>query len=1577
MSGSGESLPDAAAPAAQMGQSARTAVRELRGASPRRRGAGGQPAAASGPRSWQVAFDSPHLAALSALTDEADVRVNAKSLSVCVERVHHVLHALLRGAGYQGETTMPDGAVGGDGQQGSESDRQYINLLISQERLLLGELQAQQVAIARLQHDEGRAQRLLQDYREEHEAHRHVADQHEEALHDRDCQIEALKQEIAALIPRARDAERSLEAASTRVPLRTPLSRLSRHVSFRNARGSDGAPHAPTGAVTLAFTDIQGSTKLWEMCPGAMRQSLHTHNTLMRSCIQHYLGYEVKTVGDAFMITFCESKYAVACALSMQLELAAQEWPEDLKAQPDCVGGEPAAEGEVPALPSNLRPGKSKQEDPLRLASGEVDPRQLKEVPSAWNGLRVRIGLNQGRPICEIDPCTGRMDYFGPVVNKSARVEAQALGGMVAATREVADAVLPHLETLGCPVITPHDTVILKGIAEPVEILRILPRQLSGRNVFYDQVLEERRKQERERRRQQQRENKRRRRRELAEIERSLRNGPADRASSTSTDVSSSSSGGGSSDGAEAGAALSREPSEIPQQAPPSGNVTFVLSRIAHLEEIKQQLITASRRASVDQEDGAAAGSAQAPSGWESLMDTYTSVMRRTAEDVEAPYFRVDGDRALLACEDPVTAVSFCLLAQERLQEATWPQLLDSLPMTRQRQWRGTVVQKGARVQMGIHSSTSATPITDPFSKFATYLGGDVAIAGDLAAYARGGQMILSEEVYDGIVGKLGELHAPVVNLMGTFEGKFNVFQCYPRSLVGRLFLLMGFDDSDGTRENEEYKSFKQQLVAEEAKRVMVHGPSNGPVVRAFGRDITLITTVQGAILAKLTADRTCHRRRKVDSDLQAKVELLETHRMAAEDTRLAEDMYLLPPVTLTLQEVGIVVDYVAKGGRRRLRSLRPAPSVDLGRALSRQSSVRSSSRRSSCGSEGDLSGKAEESRGSPAIKKRRAVGARSERRAQRGSEWRSEEVRAEREAERKREDESREALETLRMLRGRLTETLSSLLSTHKYVRHFCGLMRSFLEQERLYDENDLVLDWVTHHYRVQEDILGQRAKKAKKGQSGHDFRTMTMFAMGAKEEQTMEMLRDPTKMARSVLGHLATFIEWAKGMVRRRQTTERQQMREMLQLKTKASVAQGKAAARKVETPGGGGGTGWQSMLRSAGGGERRQTVGEAGLNKARMMGALAVAAKRRLTAIPGAEAAEDPPRRSTSKSPSTTPLQPQLGSGRMGRKSLVGSRLLSAARRSVGSEREVQRQASAEESPGYDAVDGTLGPRLSSIAPLSTPLTRGNAGGSSGRQPFSRGEAPRRLSPTQLRAVEVDSGVESSAAAGSGRALSVLRRASNGQSDIAPWAKDAAQPAPDASSPDPFVVPRRDSGGGGRSDPDTTDPSPTAAPPLLSPLGANASCSDSSPASPSARWRTIATVLRAVGQAQRVTAPGPATALAAAAVEQVCNQVRRQTLRSGGPPPPKQGKKSKKRLPKPAACEAVEEVVAALCGDEVPQAEALDSPRLPSQEPTYLSHEALLNAGLDSDGAKTDPDAAQSDSSTPSAATLFAGV
>ncbi|MBM3266675.1 MAG: AAA family ATPase [Candidatus Sericytochromatia bacterium] len=202
-------------------------------------------------------------------------------------------------------------------------------------------------------------------------------------------------------------------------------------------------PPPPTGVVTLVFTDVQGSTVLWERQPTAMHAALGIHNRLLRDLLAEHGGYEVKTEGDAFMVAFAAPDAAVAWCLAAQEALLAAEWPADLLSQPDA----------------------GEERDPAGMA--------------LRRGLRVRMGVHAGEPFCVPDPLTGRMDYFGPMVNRAARVGGAAHGGQVV----VSGGVWAALGDAAPPRAAARDLGEhrLKGLDTPERLVQLLPEGLAGR----------------------------------------------------------------------------------------------------------------------------------------------------------------------------------------------------------------------------------------------------------------------------------------------------------------------------------------------------------------------------------------------------------------------------------------------------------------------------------------------------------------------------------------------------------------------------------------------------------------------------------------------------------------------------------------------------------------------------------------------------------------------------------------------------------------------------------------------------------------------------------------------------------------------------------------------------------------------------------------------------------------------------------------------------------------------------------------------------------------------------------------
>src|SRR5437764_1579030 len=83
--------------------------------------------------------------------------------------------------------------------------------------------------------------------------------------------------------------------------------------------------HIPSGTVTFLFTDIEGSTRLWEEHPEAMKAALARHDALLRAAIEGNGGCVFKTVGDAFCAVFPFPMDALRAAVSPQRALLKDE----------------------------------------------------------------------------------------------------------------------------------------------------------------------------------------------------------------------------------------------------------------------------------------------------------------------------------------------------------------------------------------------------------------------------------------------------------------------------------------------------------------------------------------------------------------------------------------------------------------------------------------------------------------------------------------------------------------------------------------------------------------------------------------------------------------------------------------------------------------------------------------------------------------------------------------------------------------------------------------------------------------------------------------------------------------------------------------------------------------------------------------------------------------------------------------------------------------------------------------------------------------------------------------------------
>src|SRR5829696_4729372 len=83
-------------------------------------------------------------------------------------------------------------------------------------------------------------------------------------------------------------------------------------------------PELPSGTVTFLFTDVEGSTKLWERYPQAMEASMARHDELLRGVMESSGGFVSKTIGDAFCVAFPSAPHALEAALAAQRALLSE-----------------------------------------------------------------------------------------------------------------------------------------------------------------------------------------------------------------------------------------------------------------------------------------------------------------------------------------------------------------------------------------------------------------------------------------------------------------------------------------------------------------------------------------------------------------------------------------------------------------------------------------------------------------------------------------------------------------------------------------------------------------------------------------------------------------------------------------------------------------------------------------------------------------------------------------------------------------------------------------------------------------------------------------------------------------------------------------------------------------------------------------------------------------------------------------------------------------------------------------------------------------------------------------------------
>lgn len=108
------------------------------------------------------------------------------------------------------------------------------------------------------------------------------------------------------------------------------LKRILQQESGLAATVEAAAPALPSGTVTFLLTDLEGSTRQWERSPAAMNEALAIHDAVMGRVMSARGGMQVESgrEGDSILAVFPRAADAVACAVEIQREFAAQSWPD-------------------------------------------------------------------------------------------------------------------------------------------------------------------------------------------------------------------------------------------------------------------------------------------------------------------------------------------------------------------------------------------------------------------------------------------------------------------------------------------------------------------------------------------------------------------------------------------------------------------------------------------------------------------------------------------------------------------------------------------------------------------------------------------------------------------------------------------------------------------------------------------------------------------------------------------------------------------------------------------------------------------------------------------------------------------------------------------------------------------------------------------------------------------------------------------------------------------------------------------------------------------------------------------------
>ena len=239
------------------------------------------------------------------------------------------------------------------------------------------------------------------------------------------------------------------------------------------SRNNRYAPKDPDKPFTIIFTDIQSSTNLWAAVPETMANALEVHHELIRRLIGKYHCYEVKTIGDAFMVACTTAEQAAQLSYDLQHLFFRHDWGSN-----DVDRAYLTFEQEKQARQQLLGTSSWGEEVGGALQSGILATLGSEAYRSCWNGIRVRVGFHTGSGEIKLDEVTKGYDYYGTVSNVAARTESTASGGQVLMTRASYDElVVSDSKLLNELTIRSLGKTSLKGVPDPVELFELVTIQ--------------------------------------------------------------------------------------------------------------------------------------------------------------------------------------------------------------------------------------------------------------------------------------------------------------------------------------------------------------------------------------------------------------------------------------------------------------------------------------------------------------------------------------------------------------------------------------------------------------------------------------------------------------------------------------------------------------------------------------------------------------------------------------------------------------------------------------------------------------------------------------------------------------------------------------------------------------------------------------------------------------------------------------------------------------------------------------------------------------------------------------------